>query len=74
MTAPYALSVRDAAAYLSISEDTVRQAIYTGRLTARKVGARWSIKRHDLERWHDAHPLPDEVPDQPTKPTKTTAA
>ena len=61
--APYALQIAAAAAHVDVSIDTIRAAIRSGDLPARKIGARWSIRRADLEVWHDQHPTADEAED-----------
>lgn len=61
MTQPIAVGVKAAAHMLDISPDTIRDAIYSEALTARKIGTRWSIKTADLEAWHDAHPTRQET-------------
>ena len=51
------LTVREAADYLRISEDTVRRLLRAGRLPGRKVGLRqWRIRRVDLDEF--LGPLP----------------
>ena len=47
-TSPY-LSIREAAAYVRVSPDTVRRLIRTGKLPARRVGGQWRIRRSDLD-------------------------
>lgn len=62
-TAPYAMSVKEAADYLHVSEQTIRRAIKSAGgpgalppLPARMVGRRPSITRADLEAWHASLP------------------
>ena len=55
-----AVSVKTAARMVDLHEETIRAAIYAEQLTARKIGARWSIKVADLEAWHDALPTHQE--------------
>ena len=42
------ISIKDAAELLGKSERTVRHMAQTGRLPARRIGARWLINRDDL--------------------------
>ena len=55
-----AVSVKTAARMVDVHEQTIRDAIYAEKLTARKVGARWTIKVSDLEAWLDALPTRQE--------------
>jgi excisionase family DNA binding protein len=45
------LSIREAAELLGRSERTLRHLAQGGRLPARRIGARWVIRRDDLEEW-----------------------
>jgi excisionase family DNA binding protein len=42
------ISIKDAAELLGKSERTVRHMAQTGRLPARRIGARWLINQEDL--------------------------
>ena len=62
-TAPYALTIEEAAAYVGVSVTTLRRAIHSdGKngglppLPARRVGSRYSITRTDQEAWHATQP------------------
>lgn len=58
--ATYDLAVRGvfttaaAAAYTDLSEGTIRQAIATGQLKARKQGKGWRIQKRDLDAFFNA--------------------
>ena len=61
MTAePTYLTRKEAAAYVRLSEETIRAAIYDGRLPAKKSGkgggGRVLIRRTDLDAWFDGMP------------------
>jgi excisionase family DNA binding protein len=45
------LTLRQAAAELGITPDTLRQQIKAGALRGRKVGPIWTITRAELERY-----------------------
>ena len=45
------LSIREAADLLGRSERTLRHLAQNGRLPARRIGARWVVRRDDLEAW-----------------------
>ena len=53
------LTPRQAADFAAVSEKTVLREITSGRLRARRIGARWRIDPADLERWG----LEDEPPE-----------
>jgi len=53
---PY-LSVKEAADLSPLAPSTIRAYIRKGKLKAEKVGRRVIIKRTDLERFVEAHPL-----------------
>lgn len=60
MTAPAttrrAVSIRTAAEMYDVSQDTIRAAIRSGDLDAKKIGTRWAIPVAALERWFAALP------------------
>lgn len=56
MVGPIAVKIPVAAQMYGISADVVRTAIYSGALAARKVGAHWSVRVEDLDRWYRALP------------------
>ena len=47
--APLAVSIADAAAMLSLSDDTIRRAIDRGDLRASRLGHVWRIRVADIE-------------------------
>ena len=50
------LSVEEASAYTGIGTTTLRQAVASGALKARKVGTQTIILRTDLLGWSEARP------------------
>ena len=48
---PDVLTLREAAAFLRCSPDTVKRRVRAGKLPASKTGRRWHFRRADLERW-----------------------
>ncbi len=58
------ISIKDAAELIGKSERTVRHMAQTGRLPARRVGARWLIDRDDLlsGRYSNVSDEPDDAP------------
>lgn len=58
------ISIKDAAELIGKSERTVRHMAQTGRLPARRVGARWLIDRDDLlsGKYNNVSDEPEEVP------------
>jgi len=55
-TKPY-FTVRQAAKFSCLGESTIRLAIRRRELKAHQVGSRVIIKRTDLERFLEAHPI-----------------
>lgn len=54
------LTTRDAASYLKLNEQTVRQYAREQRIPAVRIGKRWLIRRSALDAWIDSHqPSPD---------------
>lgn len=58
-----AMSVKDAAAYVGVSEQMIRQAIHSTEgndeithLRARKAGSRYLVARRDLDAWFESLP------------------
>ena len=46
------ISIEDAAEYLGVNKDTVRNWIKKGcRIPANKIGKQWRFKRSDLDAW-----------------------
>jgi excisionase family DNA binding protein len=54
-SSPNLLSVKQAAAYLSVSDSTIRRLLTAGYLPARRVGSQWRFDRGDLDRLHIDH-------------------
>jgi excisionase family DNA binding protein len=55
MTTPFAMTIKSAAAYLDTDEKTIRQAIDSEKLPARRIGpkgGRWSVEVADLKNWY----------------------
>ena len=51
-----AVSIRTAAEMYDVSADTIRAAIRSGLLDARKAGSRWLIPLDALTHWFDSLP------------------
>jgi excisionase family DNA binding protein len=45
------MSIRETAAYLGISTDTLYKYVYDGQVPAFKLGNRWKFKKTILDRW-----------------------
>ena len=50
-----AMTLREAAAELGISSDTLRQQIHKGKLSAQKVGRDWHLSRANIEAYRRDH-------------------
>jgi excisionase family DNA binding protein len=48
------MGVREAAAYLGISRDTLYKYISKNRIPAFRLGNRWKVKKTVLDRWMEA--------------------
>jgi len=46
-----ALTVRQVAGYLQVTERTVYQLAWAGKLPGFKVGNTWRFKREDIDKW-----------------------
>lgn len=57
------VSVRIAAAYLGIKEDTLRHWLSDRRLPFTKIGGRTLLKRKDLDAYIEAQTIPAEAPE-----------
>lgn len=55
-----AVQIATAAELFDVSRDTIRGAIRSGDLPAKKVGSRWLIRVNDLDLWFN------QLPDEPT--------
>lgn len=55
------MTIREAARYLSISEDTLYRYASTGRIPAFKLGNRWRFTRARLDQW-----INDQMPPERT--------
>lgn len=54
------MTLKEAAAYLKMNSDTVRNLIKAGRLPAAKVANKWRIKREDINAMFKLHGGNDE--------------
>lgn len=52
------MSVKEAAVYIGIKEDTLRKWVQQRRITFYRVGARPKFKQQDLDRFLDQHRVP----------------
>lgn len=48
------MGVREAAAYLGVSRDTLYKYISKNRIPAFRLGNRWKVKKTVLDRWMEA--------------------
>lgn len=46
-----AVSIKEAAKMLDLSEMTVRRMVKAGKMPAKKIGQQWRIPVADLEKW-----------------------
>lgn len=58
---PLSISVQKAAELTSLSEFSIYEEVYAGRLKAKRLGRRWLIDFTDFEAWYAA--LPSGVPE-----------
>ena len=49
------MTLKEAAAQLSVTPDNLRGAIARGTLKARKVGRDWTVTRREVERYRQEH-------------------
>lgn len=47
----HALTIRQVAEYLQVTEKTIYKLAWAGRLPGFKVGNTWRFKQEDLEKW-----------------------
>lgn len=52
---PY-MTLAQAADYLEVSESTLKRAVYSGALSAKKVGGYYRFRTADCDAWFDALP------------------
>lgn len=50
-----ALTLKQVAKYLNVTEKTIYNLLYRGQLPGFKVGAAWRFKREDIEKWIEDH-------------------
>lgn len=48
------MTLKEAAALLGVTPDTLRQRIHAGTLKARKIGRDWSVTPKEVERYREA--------------------
>ncbi len=70
---PEVLTADEAAAFVRVSEKTLRQLAKQGRVPAQKVGREWRFLRRALETWL-TQPLPFEDTDQAARRASATVA
>lgn len=49
------MTLKEAAAELGLTPDTLRQQIHVGKLKARKVGRDWHVTPKEVERYRREH-------------------
>lgn len=49
------MTLKEAAAVLGVTPDTLRQQIHAGKLKARKVGRDWWVEPREVERYRKEH-------------------
>jgi excisionase family DNA binding protein len=50
------ITVKEAAAYLNISQSTVYRMLARGEITALKIGSDWFFEYAKIDQWLDARP------------------
>lgn len=50
------MTMAEATQYLRVSESTLKRAVYSGALAAKKVGGYYRFRTADLDAWFDALP------------------
>lgn len=55
-TAAAYMTMAEAAEYLRVSESTLKRAVYSGALAAKKVGGYYRFRAADCDAWFDALP------------------
>lgn len=49
-----AMTIRQVAKYLQVTEKTIYKLAWTGKLPGFKVGNTWRFKKEDIDRWIEA--------------------
>lgn len=50
-----ALTIRQVAEYLQVTERTIYNLVWAGELPAFKVGNTWRFKKRDIDKWIEAN-------------------
>ena len=63
------ISIKEAAAYLGISESNLYRMLKQGKISAIKIGSGWYFEYSKIDQWIDAQPKGEVRPEGP-KPRK----
>ncbi len=60
-----ALTIRQVAEYLQVTERTIYNLVWAGELPAFKVGNTWRFKKEDIDKWIEANKRNNRISKRP---------